>query len=709
MKLGKAEIRREIEKIRSSYDTKDIFSSPYLEDILQAVVTSACKILARIPVVKAFCDERSDFTACTEGSTVTINTLGPLIRERDTNWDKYVNLVGHVMHECGHVLFTDFVEMINLMDAWVEGNFTFYPKKPDVEGIDVDQIIEYLNTHPNYRKMFLNEMKTIENVMEDVYIENQLFDHFDGVAALGLAKSREELYRLSPIESEVYDKVLSGEITPLVAFSQILLAKRTGYPLKEAESLTDDQKSVKELIDAYFELCEEEIDRLKWEGNGKVRDMMLNRILVKVKPLLPEPLDNEDMYDPGEGINEMIQQLLDQMSEKEGGSDQSDRSDNGDSSPDYSDDAADQQTTMSGKMSEKAGASKMPQGSSRPVTSDSPDKDSAESSEKKAKQMSASDDAMKHKFEQAVKDIAEKDFEARDEKKHAKELQEEADDIETNCQQSCGDGGRFVGYRTERQVVDSSSRKVYEEVYSEVSQTSKHLSKKLKNLLDVRELESLDSGYLMGQRFNSRDVIRGDGKYFSRISAPGDKIRVCFGVLVDESGSMCGEKAASARRATILLEDTLRNTGVPFIIVGHTESWADGKVVLKNYVDFDTNDGKDQYRLSGITGHGGNIDGAAISYVGEKLLKRPEEQKVMIVISDGEPAGCSFFSNNYEEDTMMAVAHYRKKGINVFGAVVDEWERVSRLYGDQYSFDCRENGELERQLIRLVKRYVKEK
>ena len=118
-----------------------------------------------------------------------INTLGPLIRDRDTNWEKYVNNVGHVIHECGHVLFTDFIEMMNLMDGWLDRKFTFYPKKPEIEGIDVDEIVDYLNTHPNYRKMFVYEMKNIQNVMEDVYIENQLFDHFDGVAALGPEKS----------------------------------------------------------------------------------------------------------------------------------------------------------------------------------------------------------------------------------------------------------------------------------------------------------------------------------------------------------------------------------------------------------------------------------------------------------------------------------------------------------------------------------------
>ena len=678
MKLSKSEIRREIEKISSSYDTKTIFSSPYFGEILQAIVTAACEPLKRTPRVVTACDETDNFTACTEGTQVMINTLGPLIRDRDTNWEKYVNNVGHVIHECGHVLFTDFIEMMNLMDGWLDRKFTFYPKKPEIEGIDVDEIVDYLNTHPNYRKMFVYEMKNIQNVMEDVYIENQLFDHFDGVAALGLAKSREELYRQGPVDSELYDRVLEGRISPLIAFSQILLAKRTGYPLKKADSLSEEQKEVRDLLETYFDLCEEEIDALKWESDGRIRCEMLNRILVKVKPLLPELPDDQD--EQGEGQS-------------------------GDSS-DYSEQEAEEQTSLSSSMSQKAGASAVPQGTTRPVNAKNPDKSSTEAAKEDAKEKSGSDAAMKHKFEQAIKDMAQKQFEAEDEEKHSSELQQEAEKIKADCEQGRGAGGQFNGYRTSRVEVGDQEIKVYNDVYSEVSSTSKHLAKKLSNLLKDREQESCDTGYLMGQRFNARDVVHNDGKYFSRITVPDGKLRVCFGILVDESGSMYGQKAIRARRATILLEDTLRNLNVPFMIAGHTTGWGD-EVLIRNFVDFDTNDNKDQYRLADICGMSGNIDGAAITYVGEKLLKRPEEQKVMIVISDGQPCGGSFYSYSEDEDTAMAAQYYRKKGISVFGAVVDEWELVSRLYGEQYSFDCREGKELERQLIRLVKRYVK--
>ena len=704
MKLSKAQIRKEIEKISSSYTSDEIFSSPYYSEILQAIVTSACESLNRIPYVDAICDEESDFTACTEGLTVRINTLGPLIRDRDTNWEKYVNCVGHVIHECGHVLFTDFIEMMNMIYAWTDTKFSFYPEKPQVEGIDVDEIISYLDEHPNYKKMFLYEMKNIQNIMEDVYIENALFEKFDGVATLGLARSREELYRQAPREDEIYDRVLEGKISPLIAFSQILLCKRTGYPLKEAEYLNTDQKQVKDLIDSYMDMCEQEIDSLKWETDGRKRCILLNRILVKVKPLLPEPDDNENLEDPQAAINEMIRKLLEDFNEDQGEGDDS-QSEEG-SSADYSSREAESQTAQSSELSKQAGMSSVPKGSSRPVGSQGLNQQAAEQSKQQSSQNAGSSSACRHKFEQAMKEMAQKEFEEKDEKSHSETLQSEADEIADDVKNGRGNVSGFGRIKTSRIQVREGHIDIYRNVYEEVSDTSRHLAKKLSNLLKDRETESSDSGYLMGQRFNARDVVHNDGKYFSRVSVPDGKLKVCFGVLVDESGSMYGRKSEDARRATILLEDTLRNLDVPFCICGHTTTGNDD-VLINSYVDFDTNDGKDRYRLAQIQAIANNIDGAAITYIGEKLLKRPEEQKVLIVISDGQPCGPSFYSVDPDEDTVLAIKQYRKKGINIFGAVVDEWEKVSHLYGEQYAFDCKDGKELERQLIRLVKRYIR--
>ena len=51
------------------------------------------------------------------------------------------------------------------------------------------------------------------------------------------------------------------------------------------------------------------------------------------------------------------------------------------------------------------------------------------------------------------------------------------------------------------------------------------------------------------------------------------------------------------------------------------------------------------------------------------------------------------------ESTQKAILTARKQGIEVFGAVVDDYESIKKLYGEKYCFDCRSYAELEKRSI----------
>ena len=140
------------------------------------------------------------------------------------------------------------------------------------------------------------------------------------------------------------------------------------------------------------------------------------------------------------------------------------------------------------------------------------------------------------------------------------------------------------------------------------------------------------------------------------------------------------------------------------MIVGHTEFRGD--VIINKYIDFDSVNKLQYYRLAEITERYNNTDGAAITYVSELLNKRPEKKKVLIVISDGMPCSGSFYSESPEKDTSLAIEKYRKKGLKIFGAILDQFSDVQELYGQKYCFDCRNANSLETELTQLIKRYV---
>ena len=652
---SKTELRREVQKLSSEYTAKDIFGSKYFEELMQSLITGQCQRLGRVPKLHVHYDEDDDFTAATQGDTVWQNSASPNVRELDTLWKKYLANVGLATHEVGHVLFTDFQQMKKLIDGWTASKFIFYPKAPK-GGLEIKK---YLDDHPNFRKEFIGIMRNIQNIEEDVYIENKDYQEFGGICTAGLKILNEESYRGTQKEKELLVLCSAGVINKLQVATSYLLIKKFGYEIEHVEGLPEELEDIQSEVEHFLTKAESVVKKLAYEDLGINRCKLLNELLVILFPLMPKPDENDE-------------------------------------SQDYDSSESQERQDSEGERLQDNGMSKQAEGYTKPVESDGVSESEVESNKQQAEDLSKSEESMQRALEQASKEIAENEVLEKDEKAHEKEMKDEA-----NC---IGRGSSFFGgydfYRPKPK--DAST---YQRLFSSVEKTANNLYRKLTNILKDRQNEGYDSGYLMGQRFNATDVYRGDGKYFSREVVPDGQPNVAFGILIDESGSMAGDKTKSARQIALLLEDVLRKLKIPLMIVGHDED--SYKCNLWSYVDFDTNDGKDKYRLCNVDARGCNIDGAAITYMSEKLLKRPEEKKVLIVISDGLPTGCSFYDQfDEDEDTMKAIEKYRKKDVKIFGAIVDTYEQVSKLYGSNYCFDCREFDTLQKEMCKLVKKYV---
>ena len=140
----------------------------------------------------------------------------------------------------------------------------------------------------------------------------------------------------------------------------------------------------------------------------------------------------------------------------------------------------------------------------------------------------------------------------------------------------------------------------------------------------------------MGKRINVRNAVRNDGRLFYKLKLPNDRIDIAVAVLNDESGSMSSrDRITYARSASIILHDFCKGLDIPVAIYGHTE---EDDVELYAYAEFDSIDNKDHYRLMDMSARCGNRDGAALRYVAERLMTRPEAIKLLIIISDGQPA-----------------------------------------------------------------------
>ena len=175
-----------------------------------------------------------------------------------------------------------------------------------------------------------------------------------------------------------------------------------------------------------------------------------------------------------------------------------------------------------------------------------------------------------------------------------------------------------------------------------------------------------------------------DTNIFITSKKPNKKPQIAISVIVDESGSMSGEKQTSAIMSTMVLESICRNLNIPLSVIGHDVSSC---VRIREYIDFDGSKAE-RYNLTKIRACGCNRDGFAIRYAFSKLKKRNEPFKLLIIISDGLPSAYGF--NQACADISDIRKECRKKNTELLAfAIGDDFDRLQQLYGKENIVDCR--------------------
>jgi nitric oxide reductase NorD protein len=139
-----------------------------------------------------------------------------------------------------------------------------------------------------------------------------------------------------------------------------------------------------------------------------------------------------------------------------------------------------------------------------------------------------------------------------------------------------------------------------------------------------------------------------------------------------------------AREATSLLAWAIDGIGDPFAIHGFA---SDGRhdVQYYRFKDFDQPyDEKAKAQLAGMKGGLSTRMGAALRHAGDFLLRRPQQKKLIILVTDGEPADIDVRDPQYlRHDTKKAVEELSTNGVLTYCLTLDPNadEYVSRIFG----------------------------
>ena len=162
-------------------------------------------------------------------------------------------------------------------------------------------------------------------------------------------------------------------------------------------------------------------------------------------------------------------------------------------------------------------------------------------------------------------------------------------------------------------------------------------------------------------------------------------------VLVDLSESTNDKVAGQdhtvldlTRQACVLLADAISKIGDPFAIHGFC---SDGRHEVEYYrfKDFDQPyDDVPKARLAGMTGQLSTRMGAAVRHAAHYLKQQRSAKKLMLVITDGEPADIDVRDPQYlRNDTKKAVEEAGRNGIITYCMSLDPRadQYVSRIFG----------------------------
>lgn len=745
-RIDHRKIRKLIEDRKSGIKDEELFTSRlmclHFEDIDMAS-TKVYNVNRKVRVVIRW--QNNGFVACTDNQTVYINAANTFGLENCSKKNRYMIVQGLNGHELGHILFTDFLAMQSYFNYLSRG--IWYPAAPSADtaedNLALKEIFEYGMSDPEITKAVMKIAANINNIIEDGYIEDRVLRFFPGSIGQGLRFVRQLHYEDMPSVSELIEEE-SEERPTIMSILQMILSYVKFGKLKYGDAPLSDER-----VQLIFDLLPV-LDRAVQSGNVSDRFAATNTVLMKawkyIKSFLESIRHSSESSDGKEGdepsdtgtardgagadsasddsasdgleatLSDMLESLIGTSTEAKGSTAPVTEL-SGSPSPSSEIAAARAETaSLAGEgIGGSAAENEDPASTAAPV--EPPEDSSGSSSGSGAERLDLGtirdddyigfdDDRIEDDLDRLLEGIAERDTMRALEEMRTSELEFEANHLDYSA---IHNGITVVIHRMASVSEDVKER--YDETAAPLLRISKLLQRSILQQLKDVQRGGKRTGLLMGRRMDTHAIVRNDGKCFYKNSLPQDVPQLAVGLLLDESGSMwSSNRALYARYTAIVIYDFCRSLGIPVTVYGHSTSYSRkyGHVLdMYSYAEFESIDDNDKYRLMDITARNNNRDGMALKYVAEKLVKRSEQERILILVSDGQPADDDYYGPAADDDLQKTVREYTKKGILFIAAAIgSDKPEIERIYGNAF-MDISDLNTLPEKLTGVIKRHIR--
>lgn len=261
-------------------------------------------------------------------------------------------------------------------------------------------------------------------------------------------------------------------------------------------------------------------------------------------------------------------------------------------------------------------------------------------------------------------------------------------------------------------VPDAAIRE-YENISPVVQKVTRRMHSSLLPVLKKKE-NRIEHKRLIGRKIDLPNISNRNGKIFQKKHWAGLDSETVVGILIDMSGSMSmKDRIKFAKIAALCVYGFCRAAKIPISIYGHhtdgyRHDWlAEETVYLQSCAEFEL-DEEDSYRIMQMEAYGANRDGTALIYMGEKMLKRQERQKILILISDGLPNANRYHGREAKEDLKKIKKNLKNKGVTFLAAAIGEDKAaIEEIYQEAFlniSDVERLPAVLSKKLLNLIRR-----
>ena len=281
------------------------------------------------------------------------------------------------------------------------------------------------------------------------------------------------------------------------------------------------------------------------------------------------------------------------------------------------------------------------------------------------------------------------------------------------------DKGKSLGLKTGTKITwrnQKASTERHRELYGEALTQMKGVISGLKRRIDLygdtkmHTIRNQKRGKLDKKMLHKIPLGRDD--LFKNVIVDADKpLDVCL--LVDESGSMGHSKMIKARQTAIALREALKdNQALSLWVFGHTADgyeW-DGKGDTNMSVYWSPTYQTDINAMGSMRARSENRDGMAILSSADRVKNEspsPSSNKLMIVISDGEPSADRYRGYTALDHTKKVVSHLEGQGWNIIqiGIAGSRIESMGKMFKNWIYVE--DDSQLPNQVGRVVRKVIK--